>query len=303
MAIDSRTTLSDLAPAQIDTDTQYVRRFESLAEFARIADTCPAGTRAEENSERWCRGTRDDAMRLAGGEGWLDAMPTVERIATHVSRLIDAETISDSFTYRYDVTGGGVDVARFLEGESACMVETIPERVAKRGKVARVLVNAGYHNGILPETVQIRGAAVVALIDAMRQAHYSLEVWGSIQGVKVGDRSKRYCYAVKLLDAAETYRPEMLLFGLGHSLMLRKLSFLVNDLENGTVRQWFKKARGIPVEPRLTDLPEDVRDTPTIIIPGLESNTEYPWGSGDDAIARWIESQVETLTSEARDND
>lgn len=284
-------------PARMIGETDYVRTFHSLADFAETADRCPPGTRAEENRPKWCGGTREDAVRMALRDGWQEALPIIDRIAAHVSRLSDAETVSDTFQYQYDVTGGSVDVARFLGGVPECMVETVPQKVAKRGKVARVIVPSQYHVGVKPETVIKRGAAVCALIDAMTRAHYSLEVWAVLSGARNGDR---FSYAVKVHNAADTYRPEMIAYALGHPTMLRKLSFLVMDQERPKIAMM--RGRGIPQESRLIDIPEELQDSPAIVLPILHGN-DYPWDAGDEEIARWIETQAATLIeSEARDD-
>jgi hypothetical protein len=293
---DTDTTLAESHPARLIGENDYVRTFYSLRDFAETADKCPSGTNAESNRPAWIagegfehEGTREAAMEMAMGEGWQMIKPMVDAINLHVSRLVDASTIADSYGWRYDVAGSAVDVAAYLQGEPECMVDLEPVRVAKRGKVVRLIVPAQYNHTVTRETRARRGAALCALIDALTVAQYSVEIWAILSG----SSRTRFSYAVKIQDAAAPYRSEMIAYALGHGTMLRKLSFLVMDQDCSSTRTM--AGRGSPAQSRLVDIPVELQDGPAIVLPMLQGN-ERPWTGSDEDIARWIEHQVASIT-------
>lgn len=299
-------------PARIHNDYKGERtlsRSFTLTEFADIAEQIGQEevTEQRQGNSKWYEGTLDDALRMARGEGWKGGTKTIDSINLEVSRLVDAEVVSDTFSYRYDVVGGAIDIGRFLTGEPECMIEAHPVPLAKRGKVVRVVVPFGISSAVKPSEILRRGSAVVSLIDALARAHYSLEVW-SVMACHSGSKARtsvthRFAYAVKVLGAADKYDPALVAYGTGHPTMFRRLAFMVGEHENRTTRHrfgWDNKYYGSPSwEASIADLPEYAQNGPSIVLPFLDMYETAKYAT-DESIAAWIEEQVTAIkTGEA----
>lgn len=287
-----------------DDRVTIAREFDSLDHFANVAYSIPK-EEWHQAKPKWAGGTHLQARRMAKGKGWQEAIGMVDVITKHVANLVDAETISDSFTYRYDVVGGAIDIGRFLTGEPECMIEAHPVPLARRGKVARIVVPIAYNANVDSSLAMKRGAAVVGLIESLARAHYSLEVWAVSAGHSFGG-NKRFAYSVKVADAAVAFDPAMVAFGVGHPAMFRRLSFNVECQEGFGMRSDFEipsRMGKAPGDVVLEDLPEYARNSPSIILPELASSSRTLWGS-DARIAEWIETEVARIASgEAYESD
>lgn len=284
---------------------ECVRAWSSVPDFAESALSVAGTSRASRyvgEMPDFCETSWADTLTMAQGEGWNDAREEIQRVIAHTSALTDATVIGDDFTYRWDVSGCEADVSRYLSGEPENMMESILQKVAKRGKVARIVVPVTY-SAYVPEAIASRrGAIIAALIDAMTTAHYSLEVWAVAAQHLPGASDHRLAYAVKVKGAAEPYDPGMVAYGTGHPTMLRRLTFLCEEAEGPTARSAIGPSKGVAsYAARASDLPLQDQDGPSIILPVLDSR-QMPWSGTDEDAARWIEATVQAI-QEGGDQD
>lgn len=282
-----------------DDRVTYCRTFDSLDQFAKCAYSTPKEKWHEAESNKWAGGTHLQAKRMAMGKGWEESLGMVEAITSHVANLVDAETVSDTFQYRYDVVGGAIDMGKFLTGEPECMIEAHPVPIARRGKVARVVVPITYSAGVPSDLAQRRGAAIVGLIESLARAHYSLEVWavGVAQSVY---GHKRSAYSIKVADAAVHFDPALVAYGVGHTTMFRRLYFNVEMLEGPMFRENWNVPHGMgkpPGDAVLADLPAYAQNGPAVILPELAMSQMYSLWGNDQKIAEWIEKEVARIAS------
>jgi hypothetical protein len=284
--------------------TTGVRVFNSLHDFAATAEASPLQHGAGDSFANGA--SHADAVRMAN-EGWPEIMEQVVAINTRVASLVDAETVSDSYTYIHSVAGPSVDMGRYMTGHPACMVRPHPIPIAKRGKVARIVVPVCYSAGVDTEIITRRGAAVTSLIDALARAHYTLEVWAVASFFARDDKGgrsfpNRIAYSVKVCDAGMAYDPTIVGFGVGHAAMLRRLSFNCENMENESTK------RAFGIEPFghgygqasfdcvIQDLPAHAQNGPAIVLPELKYGRGNEVWLTDESIARWIEETVTRLT-------
>lgn len=306
-------TVGEGKMGQPPTGKTGVRVWESLTAYADTAANVPDRCRDYFTTDReWSGGTLDNSVKLAR-EGWGEIRDDVERIKLHVTALTDAETVSDTFGFTYDVAGQAIDMGRYMEGQPECMLESVLQPVARKGKVVRVLVPVDFTSEVEPKQAMRRGAGIVALVDSLAKAHYTLEVWAIMSGKGSGSggpssykangkSANRWTYIVKVASAAMPYDPAAVAFGLGHCSMLRRLAFSVLNQENDDMRAFNNitdsggGSYGGVSRTRLTDLPMDSQTAPTIVLPDLDSRTAREWDT-DEKIATWINEQVARIVN------
>jgi hypothetical protein len=184
------------------------------------------------SSDSWS-GTKtwEDAVELAR-KGYSDVRAEVDEltaiISSRVSEVVDTMSLS-----RFDVTGGMVDVSRFVEGEPECMVDYVLAEAPTQGKVTTILMNAGYGCGVDSKAIFAQGAAVCALVEVLAQCGQNVELWvemcGCADGVNKGSVAS---VLVKLKDARDLLDVNGFMFGVVHPAWFRRMMFAVGEQWN-----------------------------------------------------------------------
>ncbi len=144
-----------------------------------------------------------------------------------------------------DVSGGFVDIDRYLHGEPECMVEQWMDEGSARGKAVKVLVNCVASSGVRAEDLLKRGVAVVAAVNAVIASGMNVEVWVG-ESVSRGGRD-RYGYSpaehsvelVCLKEFNDYIDPNVMSFCIGHPAMLRRIIFFLNEQRDEDERRTF----------------------------------------------------------------
>lgn len=212
-------------------DGKLLRRWNSWGEYVDAAAATPETNRGmgDGNYERNFYGyeTLQEAVEHAR-HGWSEPRKEVDVLVGKISDKV-APVTKPAFTSYFDVSGGTVDIGRFLDGEPECMVETRMVEIAQSGRVVGILINGCYSAGIKDKDIRVRGAAVVGLIDALEKAQYSTEVWLEIS-------HKTISYLVKLKGASDALDIDTLMFAIGNKGCFRHLNFSLQDLEDVSLR-------------------------------------------------------------------
>lgn len=159
----------------------------------------------------------DEALKLARN-GWDEVRPEVDALIEKIDSSV-IPTLQPAFQSYFDVSGGMVDVGRFLDGEPECMVETRLIEIAKPGKVINILVNGSFSGSVGAKEIQKRGVAIIGLIDALEKLQHSTEVDLEIS-IREGLTT-----VVRLKNAADSLDIDMLMFAVAHPSTLRRLYF------------------------------------------------------------------------------
>lgn len=192
--------------------------FSSLAQFtAQASVVSPDCWRAPftRGGEEWC-GTKDmdHAVRLAC-RGWQEG---AERAQTIIDR-VNVSAPQRRALRGYGVAGATPDVPRMLSGNPLHM------RAFKARPAQKIIT---LYSGVFApcfvpaERLLARAACAAAIIDRLEDAGFSCEVIALGQGK---DAKGGYQVAVRLKNAGEPLDISTLAFGLGHSSMLRRLTF------------------------------------------------------------------------------
>jgi hypothetical protein len=223
----------------------------------------------------------DEAMALAR-KGWPEGLKDIQKVSEAIWNVVGQEI--QKVETLFDVCGAFADVDRYLTGEPEDMVQFVEEQTFGRGKVVKLFVNNAASCGVSAKTMFCRGAAVVALIDALEKLGYSCEVStaDALAGGWRGD-NQLLQYEVELRGAGQVLDMDRMAFALAHPSWLRRMVFSAMEQEDATIRSTFKIGGGYghPSESRgLTS------DEHGIDVPSLRYGTHH-WQSQDAAI-KWV---------------
>ena|ERR1043166_10252420 len=204
--------------------------FNSFEEFVTAA--CGHSDMPEENrvsrrrelSKRFS-GTVDFAEALAlARDGWPEGAARVKQIATALSDRIQG-SLNERQIAAWDVTGADVDVGRFVVGEPENMIDFVPDVVNAPAKFLRVVINISASHAFTVDQITRKGAAVVALVDALESQGYRVEI--DAVECSASDRRPTHTHTtvIRLKQAGEPCEIDRLAFAMAHPAMLRRLHF------------------------------------------------------------------------------
>lgn len=233
-APEAPTAVSDgptVLPRQSGEGTHSVRIWESFADYVESAKSVKpqAGEGCWYTAKPQFYGTDswDDAVKLADN-GWAEVRPQVDALVEKIDADV-APMLRPAFESYFDVSGGGVDVGRFLAGEPECMVETRLVKVAKPGRVVTLLISGGFLAAATQDAVIERGCAIVALVDSLEKMQHGTEIWLEMScarefGGRV-DKMPVLTHLVKLKSAEDALDIDMLMFAIAHPSRHRRITF------------------------------------------------------------------------------
>jgi hypothetical protein len=260
------------APTVTEANGRRIVRFDDVRDFYTYGDSVEPTLKDKGQQSRTgdvsFTGSRDweHAMQMSY-EGWSEIRPevmaTVGKIDAQVRPLVET-----NLSLVHDVSGGAVDIDRYLTGEAECMIDSTLSPVARNGRVQR-------------------GIAVLALCELLRLAGLSLEVWCE-DGAKTGEIS---CgILTRVLKAGDPIDVDSLMFPLAHPSMLRRFAFAVWERQPRKyvegLHSWTGGSYGAPVEAVCADLVNaDI---------ALSERMQYGDETVEDPIG-WVQRKLETL--------
>lgn len=225
-------------PKVSDVELNHVvRMFDSTREAVGYSQKFGKQTFASHRSDmdEWAGGSYDECVTLAT-QGWMDARPNVEAILEpvreHMSTLLS--DVPDRF---HDITGFEPNIERYIDGEFECMIDEMPIRILKEGKVFTLLINGCFDNMVKKETVFARGAAICALVESLQMLGCDLNIWVETTVRSVG--RKLLSTLTKVHDAGENLDINNVMFPIGHPGWLRRIVFGIMEGETVGVRKNF----------------------------------------------------------------
>lgn len=203
--------------------------FKDYADFLAYAapesPTMSNSSRREEKRERrggmpWA-GTEnfEQAMDLAE-KGWPDGLAMIESLTAQIEKYSGSYVKKPEI--QWDVAGDFADAGLFVTGVPECMgffTETIAPGA---GKVLRILANLSTSCGVSTDAMMRRGAAAVALADALENAGRSCEIIVATDQRYNGDT---LINLVPVKRAGEAIELDRLAFILAHPASYRRLFF------------------------------------------------------------------------------
>lgn len=248
-----------------------------------------------DNGSAWAGGSFNNAVELAE-HGWDDAVTQVEELLRSINTDIGEEHTT-TFTSTYDVSGSEVDMGRFLSGEPECMVESVPLKVMRTGRVIKLIVPGSISARVHQDTIMRRGAAVMALVDAFSRMQHPVEVWLGFAVQSYGNWKARNLYMIQVQESDQPLNMGRIMFALAHPSSLRQLCFSVNEDEPLEIREKFGYGYGGHSgygRPSYAVTAEDanLNVENTIVLPVLDYGETWT----KDFATNWIETQLKRIT-------
>lgn len=176
----------------------------------------------------WCgpkADTKEETLKLVRN-GWHEGRSMVRAISDRlnvVGRVPKPEIA-------YDVTGDTWDIGRLVNGEPECAMhfEDSEDEFTLGPKVLRMGINVGVSAGIDENIMRHRGAAILALIEALEYAGKRIEIW-TICGDRTDGPWKSFNnppmdVRVRLKKSEELMQDDMLIFSIVHPAYSRRLN-------------------------------------------------------------------------------
>ncbi|OPC77040.1 hypothetical protein B4N89_41430 [Embleya scabrispora] len=255
--------------------------WQEFVDRATEPDTIDDGSGRNGDND-WPGASWEEALRLAQ-DGWTTVLPEVNVELAELRKGGRDDVLATVLVPTWDTTGSEVDVGAYLSGEPECMVDVVPQRMSKRGRVVTFLVPAAYDHTTPHSVVRHRGVALAALCSSIIATGHSVEIWSGYCFYLEDDGTDRFAWAARVISAAEPLDIGRLMFALAHPAMLRRLWFGAWDSAQAPLaRRVHDHAYGIPTRCFPEDLPEGINDP--YIFPYL-SPDDPQWQTESTALA------------------
>lgn len=213
-----------------------ISRFESFEKFIEQALVVPkrqdssSSRQPREGKDPW-HGTNtfDQAVEIAR-KGWAEGAAEALKIRASVEAAVRDLINARSTTYSYDVAGEFVDVGRFLSGEPECFGIEFNDGGSIARPVVKIVANLAASGSVSPQSLFIRGAAIVAAIDILEALGRRVEAWvakGSTKSRRGGEHVHETHVLVKRAD--QPLDVDRLAFAIAHPACLRRLCFSIME--------------------------------------------------------------------------
>lgn len=260
---------------------QYTVTYDSIEDIAKVAIPYLSDGSAYGGDLRYkFTGVRTiDHLKSLAVNGWdkevAEAMDIAETAISTVSQEIDMP----SFSATWDVSGGEVDVARYLSGEPECMIDYHPVATPRAGRVITLCASVSYSGAVSKGAIKRRGHAIAALAFAISRMGFAVELWADMSA-KDGGYEAHMRVLVK--GANDELDPARIMFAYSHPGMLRALGMPAMHAYPPKVRSALGVGYGygMPLDPK-----EDLADG-TIYLPSVTSDRDIP--NADVALMQYL---------------
>lgn len=259
----------------------YVLEAGSMQEFLDFCNKVPVGGSGKRpgGSEWSGTGTWDEANRLAV-EGWKDGLDKIHAMSENIGTVVGQ--FVKKVEAQYEIAGDFVDVGRYCAGEPECMMSFREEVTRGHGsRIVKISINVCVNSNVSKEQMFHRGAAVVALVDALEQSGMVAEVWAMAAHENRGNGM----LMIPVKKAGERVELDRMAYIFAHASMLRRHLFTWWDGQELEYRDKLGVGRGYG---STRELPEEVvNEEGGIHLESIHSGNDAHWRSIESATA-WV---------------
>ena len=200
---------------QEKTGDKVFTHFDGLLEYAEYADGVPVFNYSKDNNDNdWHGGTFEDAMNQArtGNPELVKSLFDDIQILEGLLEEGDTDTIRD-------VTGDYFDVGEVISGEPECWRR---EEYALQKPVIPVFASFSMSCGIRNKIIKNRGAAIIALVDALEKQGFIVDLH-----LEASRRYEGVTYYDSIKIKTDPIDLDSMAFILANPLCLRRLNLAV----------------------------------------------------------------------------
>lgn len=269
---------------------RHFMNMSSYVKFVQGPSDQPDDYRHSRTGRQDFTGTQswDEAIKLAT-YGWPEGLKAVKRLAddlyTKVGVLIEREK-----TF-HDFSGSYVDVGRYVDGDPENMVEFEPCDALGPGNILKVVVSGSVSCGYTTDQIQRRGAAILALLDAIESTGARTEV---ILSTCTGSSGHCYESLVTIKKANEPLSLDAIVFAVCHPSMARRLDF--------SAREMLPYAEAVKVDTYGGyGMPMDALVHGDVHIDGLYGHGDAPYAESDEKAVKWVVDMFNSASKRRRE--
>ena len=264
----------------INQNNTFLRHFESWEEYLHRAIHGKSALKDHKRSSRVGFGelygtdTFDEAVKLALN-GWPEGRENIKNITQKISHVLASKIVRPQA--RYSETGEEVDVPRFVSGDPEHFIDYPMSVCNGHGNIVRVGVSLSTSGDVEAQYIHNRGAAIVALIDALETVGYRVEL-DFMNASKNG--SAYYDVMVPIKQADQPCELDRIAFVFAHAANQRRIGFSVNETDTKEVVKKFgfynSGGYGEPADSK-------TKNEYDFYFGFVYSGTQYPWTSSQSA--------------------
>jgi hypothetical protein len=215
-----------------------ISRFETFEAFLQQALVVPR--RQDSSSSRassWAAGdgpwhgtdTFKQAVELAR-RGWPEGAAKALELRAEVESAVRDLINARSTSYTFDVAGEFVDVGRYLSGEPECFGSESQDYGNQTKPVVKIVANLAASGAVSPQSLFVRGAAIIAAVDVLEALGRRVEVWVAKGSARVRGRDDgAHETHVLVKQADQPIDIDRLGFAIAHPACLRRLCFSIME--------------------------------------------------------------------------
>lgn len=259
------------------------RRFESFEEYldhcAKVPDF-PNPQSRKTGNDKWSGTPNFEAAMQLARNGWREGLALIEKLSAQLDHV--AGNLVKRPEVQWDVSGDFADAGLFVTGVPECMGQFTEVITEGAGKIVKVTINGFFSCGFDAETIMRRGAATLALIDALETAGRSCELVLALAGTNYGG-DDLHVEIVPLKKAGEALELDRLAFMVAHPSSFRRLGFSAGENEEPDVRQNFGCQNGYYYTPAEWHEPDT-----NIVVP----EASYFRNPSEESLLIWIKGEL-----------
>lgn len=266
---------------------KVTRSWDSLSEFVDYA----AGASDMDDMHRTSRRSGGEYTGFHGSKSFAVAEGLAFRWDEGAERV-------EKFRARFNLKGqkprretvmreqgpGVVNMGNFLAGhpQPYAVIKDRADMRNGKGKIVKVMLNVCVSGGVSTKTIEQRGAATLALCDALERAGRRTEIYVAMANV-VG--KSRIEYVIRVKAAHQKFNLHSLAFAVAHPDMFRRFIFSAMERENADVRSRFNVGGGYGRVGEMENRAE-------FVYIGGAHLYSMNWDSAP-AVDRWIKAEME----------
>lgn len=203
-----------------------IQDFANVSEWITFIKDSPAKRGASNQRKEYGfneTNSLKEAITLAE-QGWPEGMEKVHKLSVRISEeLVKILHVPEVI---YDVTGDQLDIGRHIAGEPDEFMSFVPAEIEQHPKVLHVVASIGAISGVSASSMIERGAAVVAMIDALEShgKRVILDCVSPITRLSGLDLTR-----IRVKEADAPLQLANLVFLLAHPDSLRRLVFACRE--------------------------------------------------------------------------
>lgn len=208
------------------TDTfgkDIVYRFDGFSDLARSANERrdKDGSSSKTYDKEWYASDNFDHAQSLLVDGWDGPTREIMRITDTVRETV-GEVVRPLIQFAMDVYAPRVDIGMWATGDPNCFIQCYEEDGLRPERFVRLLIDSTFSAMVSPEDIITRGAAVIALCDALNLCGYSTEVF-TVCAVSSGEAK---CFSIiPVQNAGQPWDVRSAIMPLAHPSFLRRLHF------------------------------------------------------------------------------